>query len=92
MRRIPALALVLCAGCASAGGDSLLEDSLWGDIRSFFSGRYTPASVSSAGPSPAYGGNTYSVAPRTAQGPVATPGQPLGDGSVPPSSDSSGGP
>jgi hypothetical protein len=36
MRRGIALALLLCAGCASRGGGNLLEDSLLGDFRSLF--------------------------------------------------------
>jgi hypothetical protein len=37
MRRVAAFVLALCAGCASAGGDTLLEDSLWGDVKALFS-------------------------------------------------------
>jgi hypothetical protein len=38
-----ALALVLCAGCASAGSD--LADALWGDLGALFSGRDNTADV-----------------------------------------------
>jgi hypothetical protein len=34
MKKFAAFLLVFCGGCASAGGDSLLEDSLFGDIKS----------------------------------------------------------
>ena len=37
MRRIAAVVLILCAGCASPGSDSLIEDSLFGDLRALFS-------------------------------------------------------
>jgi hypothetical protein len=37
MRRVAAFLLILCAGCASAGEETLLEDSLWGDVRALFS-------------------------------------------------------
>jgi hypothetical protein len=86
MRRILTLTLVLCGGCASAGGDNLLEDSLWGDLRSLFSGRDTPATVSGPGTSPAYSGNSCSAAYKPG------PGQPPGGGRVTTSSDSPNGP
>ncbi len=36
MRRIAAVLLILCAGCASPGGETLLDDSLFGDVRALF--------------------------------------------------------
>ncbi len=32
--RVAALLLVLCAGCASPGNETLLEDGVFGDVRS----------------------------------------------------------
>lgn len=52
MSRLLALALLLCAGCASMGDDSLLQDGLFGDIRSLFSGGESSAWVVPATPAP----------------------------------------
>jgi hypothetical protein len=37
VKRVAVFLLALCAGCASTGEPTLLEDSLWGDVRALFS-------------------------------------------------------
>jgi hypothetical protein len=50
MWRLAALALLLCAGCASPDGSDLVADSLLGDVRSLLSGGQ-PSAASMANPS-----------------------------------------
>jgi hypothetical protein len=52
MRRVAAIVLFLCAGCASPGEQTLLEDSLFGDVRAMFSPG--PSSTSSSVPNNSY--------------------------------------
>jgi hypothetical protein len=62
MRRLFALALVLCAGCASSDND--IKDELFGDLGSFFS-RHDSSGSSLSVPTPAslgYTNNTPSIA------------------------------
>jgi hypothetical protein len=64
-RRVAAVLFILCAGCASPGNDSLLEDSVFGDIRAMFS------------PSPTYTSSAVlnSSYPTTSSYTAPTPGQ-----------------
>jgi hypothetical protein len=48
MKRRWSFALLLCTGCASAGGDNLLADSLIGDVASLFSSRDDSAAAVTA--------------------------------------------
>jgi hypothetical protein len=53
MKRIAALVLVLCAGCASSDSHSLMEDTWFGEFRELFSDDTHPPSL--------YGPNYYTV-------------------------------
>ena len=57
MKRLATIFLILCAGCASPGGDNLLEDSCFGDLRALFSSR---PDYSSPVPSAQNSYNSYS--------------------------------
>jgi hypothetical protein len=62
MRRIFALALFLCAGCASSDPD--VRDELFGDLGSFFT-KHDTSSTSIAVPTPGsmgYSNNASSIA------------------------------
>jgi hypothetical protein len=63
MKRVLLLAILVCSGCASAGGDNLVADSWWGDLAALFSPDDHTVQVSRLTGPPAYSGN---VVPATA--------------------------
>lgn len=67
MRRAAVLLLALCAGCSSSCQDSLLQDSLWGDVRALFGGDDRPVST---------GAVAYPTAPVHRQGEAETTAHP----------------
>ena len=71
MKRVAALLLVLCAGCASPGEETLLEDSVWTDVRTFFTGRDNSAQPSAPTYTSTYAGSSADAFRK----PPATSGQ-----------------
>ncbi len=58
MKRIALLLLVLCAGCASVEEETLLDDGLWGDVKTLFVGKNTEGAAAAPAPSAAYSGSS----------------------------------
>jgi hypothetical protein len=52
MKRLAAFLILLSSGCASAESDLLIEDGLWGDVRSLFSPRDNSPNPAPTAPSP----------------------------------------
>jgi hypothetical protein len=73
MKRRWALALLLCTGCASAGGDNLLADSLFGDVASLFSSRDDSAAAVTAARSSCRSLDSASANPNVAAAPQPKP-------------------
>ncbi len=59
MKRIALCLLMLCAGCASPGEESLLEDGLWGDVETLFMGKNTSADDAAPAPSSPYNSSSF---------------------------------
>jgi hypothetical protein len=65
------LALILCAGCASSGGDnSLLADALFGDVASLFSDHNDSVKTFASKDPADNSDNSASMTPRAAQMPA----------------------
>jgi hypothetical protein len=73
MKRMLVFALLLCSGCASAGGDNLLTDSLFGDVISLFSSHDDSAETVSAARSSVRSIDATSVPPNAKPTPSANP-------------------